>query len=125
MSSRDEEFDLHSEEARLARKLNYQAEADFETIKDYYSSGNDANVPDELDGKGTILIDGERVKWTRSRGNYRLKYGRYYGQTIVGVNNWRERPDRHVIEQAITDSLYDAWEKQYPGTFSKEEEPSE
>ncbi len=117
MSNQDEELDLNSAEARLARKLNYTAVADFETIEDYYLSANDDNYPDELDGKGTILIDGERVEWTRSRGDYRLKaWGRYQGQTRVYVkDNWRERQDHELIEIAITEALYDAWEEHYPG----------
>ena len=69
--------------------------------------------PVDLDGKGTILIDGKRVRFSRSHGKQRAanliyqdyRLPTYYGQTRVGVNNWRTTHSEADIEMAITEAL--------------------
>jgi hypothetical protein len=100
----DSQSEIHSNAARLARKCNHQVEIDGPITGGFESNDNDLA---DVYGKGTILIDGERVTWSRSPGNTR-QFNAYSAQTKVAVKDWTNRQDAEVIRLAIVEALYDS-----------------
>jgi hypothetical protein len=103
----DNRSEIDSNAARLARKCNYQVQIDGPITGDFESNDND---PQDVYGKGTIIIDGERVTWSRSRGNTR-QFNAYSAQTRVSVTDWTKRQDAEAIRSAIVEALYDSPER--------------
>ena len=104
-----------SDEAQCARKHNYQVEVDPETVQMDFGDWTDnefAIVPDVVFGKGTILIDGTRVRFTKHR------YKRITGPRDVAtalriaLTDWQHRQDAISIRRAITEALWEEWDKQ-------------
>jgi hypothetical protein len=107
--SSDAELWWTSPEAKEARRLTYQVEVAVDTLRGY----SDPLYPDDtyavhIDGKGTILIDNERVQFVVSHGQLRASTG-YDGQTRVAVKDWRKRKDAMAIGRAINEAIWAKW----------------
>jgi hypothetical protein len=103
---------VDSDEAKEARKLNYQVEVS-EIQGDWGDDGynpSPGDTPDTLYGKGTIVIDGERVKFSQHRHtDYACSIAT--STRIYTVNNCTKRQDIDVIRLAIEEALWNEWSK--------------
>jgi hypothetical protein len=112
-----------SDEAQRARKHNYQVEVDPPTVQMDFGDWTDnefAIVPDVVFGKGTVLIDGTRVRFTKH--SYKGITGRTDVATALrlAVKDWQHRQDAISIRRAITEALWEEWDKQEAPRLSRQ-----
>jgi hypothetical protein len=90
--------DMYSEAARLARKPNYQVELEEPT-----NAKNEHMWFIEYKAKGTVLLEGSRVRWAHSP--VKKSGGDLYMLTRAASPGWTKCQDARQIRLAIRDAI--------------------